>query len=91
MIAINLKRDKDDFYIMEDIFWSITVPKHYPDFKIPNYKEGLHFAMDRKPHLALALNNNILPFGCHGFEKPKVTEFWKPILAVKYLEGNDSK
>ena len=83
-IAINLKRDKGDFYIMEDVFWSITVPKHYPDFIIPHYKEALGFAMDRKPALALKLNDNKLPFGCHGFEKPKVASFWKDILISNF-------
>ncbi|WAC01876.1 DUF5672 family protein [Lacinutrix neustonica] len=37
-IATNLKREKNDFYIMEDVFWSIIVPKHYSDFKIPSTK-----------------------------------------------------
>ncbi len=87
-ITENLKRNKDDFYIMEDVFWSITAPKYFPDFTIPNYKEALNFAIDRKPHLALKLNNNKLPFGCHGFEKPKVKEFWKPILKEHYLMKN---
>src|SRR5690606_21588852 len=64
-IETNLKRDKNDFYIMEDIFWSITVPKQYSDFNIPEYKEALNFAMDRKPDLAIKINNNKLPFGCH--------------------------
>ncbi|WP_299251255.1 DUF5672 family protein [uncultured Lacinutrix sp.] len=84
-IEVNLKREQNDFYIMEDVFWSITVPKHYPDFKIPEYKEALDFAMDRKPDLALKLNNNKLPFGCHGFDKPKVEAFWKDILASNYV------
>jgi len=84
-IEANLKRDQDDFYIMEDIFWSIIVPKHYPDFSIPFYKEALNFAIDRKPDLALEINNNNLPFGCHGFDKPKVIAFWKPILALNYV------
>jgi len=76
-IKESLSRDKDDFWIMEDVFWSIRVPKLYPEFKIPNYKEALGFAMDRKPELAIKLNNNELPFGCHGFEKSKVKDFWK--------------
>ncbi|AUC80646.1 DUF5672 family protein [Lacinutrix sp. Bg11-31] len=84
-IEANLKREQNDFYIMEDVFWSITVPKHYPDFSIPFYKEALGFAMDRKPGLALKLNNNKLPFGCHGFDKPKVEAFWKDILASNYV------
>ncbi|WP_100612541.1 DUF5672 family protein [Confluentibacter lentus] len=84
-IETNLKRDKKDFYIMEDVFWSIIVPKHYPDFRIPEYKEALGFAMDRKPDLAIKLNKNMLPFGCHGIDKPKVETFWKDILTSNYL------
>lgn len=87
-ISENLKRDKDDFYIMEDIFWSITVPGAYPYFKIPSYEEALNFAIDRKPKRALALNENKLPFGCHGFDKPKVKKFWREILKSESLKGN---
>lgn len=76
-IEETLKRDKDDFWIMEDIFWSIKVPSFFHDFIIPDYKEALAFAIDRKPKIALKLNNNNLPFGCHGFEKAKVIGFWK--------------
>ena len=83
-IQMNLKRDTNDFNIMEDVFWSIIVPKKYPGFKIPEYKEALGFAIDRKPHLALKLNNNKLPFGCHGFNKPKVETFWRDILISNY-------
>ena len=74
-IEANLNRDKDDFWIMEDVFWSLKVPEYFPDFKIPYYKEALGFAMDRKPELAFKMNNNHLPFGCHGFEKSKVKTF----------------
>lgn len=76
-IKESLTRDKDDFRIMEDVFWSVKVPKLFPEFKIPGYKEALGFAMDRKPELAIKLNNNELPFGCHGFEKSKVKDFWE--------------
>lgn len=79
-IEKNLLLPKGDFRIMEDVFWSITVPKTVPNFKIPDYKEGLKFAFDRKPKLAFKLNNNELPFGCHGFEKPKVKAFWENIF-----------
>ena len=80
VIEQNLKRSEDDFRIMEDVFWS-SVPKFDPSFLIPDYKEGLQFAFDRKPELALMLNNNKLPFGCHGFEKPKVKRFWSRIMS----------
>ena len=79
-IAANLKRKANDFYIMEDVFWSIIVPKSYPNFNIPTYKEALGFAIDRKPEIALSLRNGELPFGCHGFDKPKVKDFWNSIL-----------
>lgn len=86
-VSENLKRKKMDFHVMEDVFWSITVPKHFSDFKIPEYKEALNFSMDRKPNLALKLNNNNIPFGCHGFEKPKVKAFWEPILKEHFLRS----
>jgi len=76
-IEENLKRDTNDFWIMEDVFWSIKVPETYPDFKIPDYKEAVSFAIDRKPAIGFKLNNNELPFGCHGFNKPKVKGFWE--------------
>lgn len=86
LVKENLQRDEDDFYIMEDVFWSIMVPEYYPDFKIPHYKEALGFAMDRKPNLALEMHKE-LPFGCHGFDKPKVKDFWEPILNEHFI-GN---
>lgn len=79
VIEQNLNRSENDFRIMEDVFWS-SVPKIDPSFLIPDYKEGLKFAFDRKPKLALKLNNNKLPFGCHGFEKPKVKMFWSKMI-----------
>jgi hypothetical protein len=67
-------------YAIEDVFWSLKASEFDKNFKIPDYKEALNFAIDRKPKLAMSLNNNKLPFGCHGINKPKVIEFWKPIL-----------
>jgi len=80
-IRIQLTEKKDEIYAIEDVYWSLKVPMIFSDFSIPNYKEALKFAMDRKPALSLKLNNNQLPFGCHGFDKPKVSLFWKPIIA----------
>lgn len=70
-------KQKTDLYI-EDLFWSLVAPTLNQNFKIPDYKEAVGFAIDRKPKKAMALNQNLLPFGCHGFNKPKVWEFWKP-------------
>lgn len=79
-IKENLERDENDFWVMEDVFWSIKVPEYFPHFKIPDYKEAISFAIDRKPEIGLKLNNNNLPFGCHGFNKPKVVSFWKNFI-----------
>lgn len=83
-INIQLTEKKHEIYAIEDVFWSLKVPALVNNFSIPNYKEALKFAIDRKPALSLKMNNNELPFGCHGFDKPKVTEFWKPIIESAY-------
>lgn len=68
-------------YHQEDVFLSVYAPTQIPDIKIPDYKEAVGFAMDRKPHLAYQLNRQQLPFACHGFNKTKVRKFWMPIIA----------
>lgn len=75
-----LRADKKAIYAIEDVFWSLKAPEFCENFKIPEYKEALHFAIDRKPKIAFKLINNEIPFGCHGINKPKVIDFWKPIL-----------
>lgn len=71
---------KKDIYAIEDVFWSLKVPEYFPDFSIPDYTLAAKFALDRKPKIGLKLNNSKLPFACHGFNKPKVEKFWKPII-----------
>lgn len=66
---------------IEDVFWSFKAIDFIPSFKIPDYKEALNFAIDRKPELAFKLNKNQIPFGCHGIDKPKVVSFWKTFMA----------
>lgn len=67
-------------YHQEDVFISVYAPTQIPHIKIPGYKEAVSFSMDRKPHLAYRLNRQQLPFACHGFNKSKVRDFWKPII-----------
>lgn len=76
MLAENNKK----IYATEDVFWSLKAVEFDPNFKIPDYKEAVYFAIDRKPDLAMKLTNNELPFGCHAINKPKVISFWKPII-----------
>ena len=65
---------------VEDVFFSMKAPSLVSDFKIPDYKEALGFAMDRRPQIALKLNHNKLPFGIHGFDKRNVKDFWIPVI-----------
>ncbi|CAM4039373.1 DUF5672 family protein [Flavobacterium weaverense] len=80
LITTLINNKEKELCAIEDVFWSLKAPEIDPNFKIPEYKEALGFAMDRKPKLALELNSNQLPFGCHAINKPKVIDFWKPIL-----------
>ena len=73
-------------YHQEDVFISVYAPTQLPGINIPDYKEAVAFAMDRKPQLAYELNNKQLPFACHGFNKSKVRNFWMPI--IQSIVGN---
>ncbi len=64
----------------EDYFFSFYVPSYNPFFKIPNEREAVKFSFDMNPALALELNNNNLPMGCHGWNLYE--EFWKPYIPV---------
>jgi len=74
----------EDYHI-EDVFFSIKAPQLDPDFAIPEWKTALKFCIDRKPKLGMEFNQGKLPFAIHGFNKPKVQKFWKPI--IKKLES----
>lgn len=74
-----LNKEPENFHI-EDVFFSLKVPTLDPNFAIPDWKEALNFCMDRKPELALKYNNGKLPFAVHGFNKPKVKQFWETII-----------
>jgi hypothetical protein len=80
-IIFNLIKNKEkEICAIEDVFWSLKAPVIDANFKIPVYKEALGFAIDRKPKLAMELNGGKVPFGCHGINKPKVIDYWKPFL-----------
>jgi glycosyltransferase involved in cell wall biosynthesis len=80
VITSYLEATKQEIYATEDVFWSLKAPELDPDFRIPDYREAVAFAMDRKPDIAMKINGGMLPFACHGFNKPKVRKFWKPVL-----------
>lgn len=60
----------------EDIFWA-SIPKH---FVYPSQEEALKFAFDANPKYCYKLCNEQLPFGCHGWTKPRMYKFWKRFI-----------
>ena len=70
--------DDSDRHI-EDRYISLVAPTKLT-MRIPEYHEAVDFCIDRRPALALRLNDFRLPFACHGFNKPNVRAFWQPIL-----------
>ena len=65
---------------VEDVYISLVAPMLIPEMKIPDYTEAVDFCIDRKPKEALKINKGNVPFACHGFNKPKVRDFWKPFI-----------
>ena len=70
----------DDDHHVEDRYFSLVAPTLLPGMRIPDYRAALDFCMDRRPALAMRLNQGRLPFACHGFNKRNVRDFWAPIL-----------
>lgn len=62
----------------EDIFFSIAINRKKRSLKVPSYKKALSFAIETEPQMAIELNKNQLPFGCHAWDKNM--GFWLPFL-----------
>ena len=60
----------------EDVFWA-TVPQ---EFRYPSQDEALRFAYDTHPGYCYKLAGKTLPFGCHGWTKPRYNKFWKKFI-----------
>ncbi len=74
------QRKKELHRHVEDVYFSLVAPLFIPEMKIPDYTEAVDFCIDRKPKESLKINNGRVPFACHGFNKPKVRDFWKPFI-----------
>jgi hypothetical protein len=62
----------------EDIFWSLEAPK-IADFKIPDWQEAMHFAVEFYPEIAYQYLDEQLPFGCHAPLKHN-PNFWRKFI-----------
>lgn len=60
----------------EDVFWA-TIPE---EFRYPDWREALEFAIDTNPAYCYRLMGERLPMGCHSWTKPKMWRFWRDII-----------
>lgn len=62
----------------EDVFWSLVAPS-IADFRIPDWSEALHFAVEFNPKTAYEFLNQQLPFGCHAPLRHD-PQFWRRFI-----------
>jgi hypothetical protein len=70
----------------EDWFWAI-VPK---EFHYPSFQEALGFSFDIKPQMCLELAEGKIPFGCHGWNKSYMYDFWQPFIEPENGEAREA-
>lgn len=61
----------------EDWFVSYVIPRHIVDFNIAPIDDAIKFSFEVKPDYLFDINNQMLPMGCHAWEKYNF-DFWKP-------------
>lgn len=83
-IAYYLERSDHHIYF-EDVFWAIE-PR---DFRYPSMREAIDFSFDNHPDRCLAVTGGRLPFGCHGWLKPRRIGFWEPFIPHSFLPSGD--
>lgn len=60
----------------EDYFWSFFAQFFVKEFYLPSPQKALQFSFEESPLQCYLMNNKLLPFGCHAWEKYDL-EFWK--------------
>ncbi|MGV6818401.1 MAG: DUF5672 family protein [Thiotrichales bacterium] len=62
-------------YYVDDLFWGLKAKYYDKNFKVAPVDVALKFAFECVPRYCFEKNNNVLPFGCHAWEKYD-PEFW---------------
>jgi len=68
-----------------DIFWSFTVPKSEPWFKIAKPEQAAYFAWEKHPNSCYEFCKQKIPFGIHAWSKYD-REFLIPLLKEHYVD-----
>ena len=63
----------------EDVFWGIYAANVLPFYKVPDVKTAARFSLELMPRDGLEMNGEVLPFGCHAWEKRGI-DFWRPYI-----------
>lgn len=66
--------------VNEDYFWSVLVPVKFTWFKVPSRSVAAMFSIEYNQESLFTEMDGVLPFGCHGWYKPLLKQFWKPIF-----------
>lgn len=74
--VIEIFKHRSGMLYNEDWFWSI-IPS---ELNYPSFDEALGFSFDIRPQMCYTLAGERLPFGCHGWYKPRNLKFWQPII-----------
>jgi len=76
-------------FIPEDVFWALEPQRLGYEFKIPDYKKALEFAIDQYPAKCFEITGK-LPMGCHAWNRSKGRSFWKKYISLGVSERRDS-
>ncbi len=60
----------------EDGLFACLALEKKMNFKVPEFKKAIQFAMEQQPQKLFFLNNSELPFGCHAWMKYEYETFW---------------
>lgn len=63
----------------EDVFWGQVANGNVNWFNVAPIDDALKFSFETHPHSLYLMNQQNLPFGCHGWWKYDF-EFWKPFI-----------
>ena len=68
----------------EDYFLSQILGNSFTYFKIAPYSEAIKFSFEVNPSLLYSMNGDMLPFGCHAWEKYE-PEFWRRFISERLV------
>lgn len=69
----------DKYQGNEDIFWTVVIGQTSRAMNVASIPDAIKFSFEMNPSMLFRMNNNTLPFGCHGWRKYEY-DFWKSFI-----------